>query len=54
MLIYKFQFHANMPDIYVHIDNEPLNQVNVANYLVLFIDSNLKSKDQINQLKPKF
>ncbi len=42
MLIGTFQSFTKMPDIHVHFDNEPLNQVNVAKYLGKFIDSNLK------------
>ncbi len=38
-----------MPDIHVHTDNEPLNQVTVAKYLGMFIDSNLKWDDHINK-----
>ncbi len=53
MLIWPFQSLAKMPDIHVHIDNEPLNQVTVAKYLGMFIDSNLKWDDHINNLVPK-
>ncbi len=42
MLIDTFQSPAMMPDIHVHIDNEPHNQVTVAIYPGMFIDSNLK------------
>ncbi len=42
MLIVTFQSLAKMPDIHVHIDNEPLNQVIVVKYLGMFIDSKLK------------
>ncbi len=38
-----------MPDIHVHIDNEPLNQVPVVKYLGMFINSNLKWDDHINK-----
>ncbi len=44
-----FQSLAKMPDIHVHIDSEPLNQVTVAKYLGMFIDSNLKWDDHINK-----
>ncbi len=54
MLIDTFQSLTKMLDIYVHIHNEPLNQVNVAKYLGMFIDSNLKWDDHINKLVPKF
>ncbi len=52
MLIGTFQSLAKMPDIHVHIDNEPLNQVTVAKYLGMLIDSNLKWDDHINKLVP--
>ncbi len=42
-----------MPDFHVHIDNELLNQVTVAKYLGMFIDSKLKWDDYINKLVPK-
>ncbi len=48
MLIGTFRSLTKMPEIHVHIDNEPLNQVTVAKYLVMFIDSNLKWDDHIN------
>ncbi len=54
MLIGTFQSLAKMPDIHVHIHNEPLNQVTVAKYLGMFIDSNLKWDDHINKIVPKF
>ncbi len=41
-----------VPDIHVHIDNEPLNQVTVAKYLGMFIDLNLKWDNHINKLIP--
>ncbi len=47
MLIGTFPARAKMPDIHVHIDNEPLNQVTVHG---MFIDSNLKWDDHINKL----
>ncbi len=53
MLIGTFQTLAKMPDIHVHIDNGPLNQVTVAIYLGIFIDSNHKCVDHINKLIPK-
>ncbi len=49
MLIGTFQSFARMPDIYVHIDNEPLNQVTVTKYLGMFINSNLTWDDHINK-----
>ncbi len=52
MLIGTFQALAKMPDIHVHIDNEPLNQVTVAKYLGMVIESNLKCDDHINELVP--
>ncbi len=52
MLIGTFQSLVKMPDIHVHIDNEPLNQVTVAEYLGMFIDSNLKKYEHINKFVP--
>ncbi len=54
MLIGTFQSLSKMPDIHVHIDNKPLNQVTVATYLGMFIDSNIKWNDHINKLVSKF
>ncbi len=53
MLTGTFQSLAKMPDIHVHIDTERLNQVTVAKYLGMFINSNLKWDDHINKLVPK-
>ncbi len=50
MLMVTFQSLAKMPDIHVHIDNKPLNQITVAKYLGMLIDSNLKWDDHINKL----
>ncbi len=50
MLMVTFQSLAEMPDIHVHIDNKPLNQITVAKYLGMLIDSNLKWDDHINKL----
>ncbi len=52
MLIGPFQSLTKIPDIHVHIDNKQFNQVTVAKYLGMFIDSNLKWDDHINQLVP--
>ncbi len=52
-VIDTFQSLAKMPDIHVHFDNEPFNQVTVAKYLGMFVDSNLKWDDHINKLLPK-
>ncbi len=53
MLIGTFQSLAKMPDIHDHIGNVPLNQVTVAKYHGMFIDSNLKWDVHINKLVPK-
>ncbi len=53
ILIGTFQSLTKMPDIHVHIDNEPLNQVIVAKYLGMFINSNLKWDEHINKLVSK-
>ncbi len=53
MSIGTFQSLAKMPDIHVHIDNEPLNQISLAKYFGMFIDSNFKWDDHINKLVSK-
>ncbi len=42
MLISTFQSLTKMAYIHVHITNKPLNQVTVAKFRGMFIDSNLK------------
>ncbi len=37
----------------IHINNEPLHKVTISKYLGMFIDSNLKWDDHINNMIPK-
>ncbi len=53
MLAGAFQSLAKVPDIRIHINNEPLKQVTVSKYLGMKIDSNLKWDDHINAIIPK-
>lgn len=53
MLIGTHQALSKVTNINVHINNEPLEQVSVAKYLGLFIDSNLKWDDHISKVIPK-
>ncbi len=42
MLIGTYQSLAIMPEISIHINDEPLHKVTISKYLGMFIDSNLK------------
>ncbi len=53
MLVGTYQSLAKVPDIRIHINNEPLKQVTVSKYLAMKIDSNLKWDDHINAIIPK-
>jgi hypothetical protein len=53
MLIGTYQSLAKMPEISIHINNEPLHKVTISKYLGMFIDSNLKWDDHINNMIPK-
>ena len=52
MLIGTNQSIAKMDDVRIHINNEPLKHVPVAKYLGMYIDSNLKWDDHINNIIP--
>ncbi len=39
-----------MPEMSIHINNEPLHKVPISKYLGMFIDSNLKWDDHINKM----
>ncbi len=41
-----------MPEMSIHINNEHLHQVTISKYLDMFIDSNLKWDDHINNTVP--
>ncbi len=53
MLVGTYQSLAKVPDIRIHINNEPLKQLTVSKYLCMKIDSNLKWDDHINAIIPK-
>ncbi len=53
MLIEMYQSHAKMPEMSIHINNEPLHKVTISKYLGTFIDTNLKWDDHINNMIPK-
>ncbi len=53
MLIGTYQSLAKMPEMSIHINNEPLHKVTISKYLCIFIDSNLKWDDHINNIIPK-
>ncbi len=53
MLVGTYQSLAKVPDIRIHINNEPLKQVTVSKYRGMKIDSNLKWDDHINAIIPK-
>ncbi len=46
MLIGTYQSLAKMPEMSIHINNEPLHKITISKYLGMFIDSNLKGDDQ--------
>ncbi len=48
-----YQSLAKMPEMSIHINNEPLYKVTISKYLGMFIDSNLKWDDHINNMIPK-
>ena len=53
MLIGTHQSIAKMADVIIHINNEQLKHVSVAKYLGMYIDTNLKWDDHINNMIPK-
>ncbi len=42
MLVVTYQSLAKVPDIRIHMNNDPLKHVTVSTYLGMKIDSNLK------------
>ncbi len=50
ILIGTYQSLAKMPEMSIHINNEPLHKVTISKYLGMFIDSNLKWDDHINNM----
>jgi len=53
MQIGTYQALNKMPNLRIHINNEPLKQVSVAKYLGMYIDENLKWDEHINVMIPK-
>ncbi len=53
MLIGTYQSLAKMSEMSIHINNEHLHYVTISKYLNMFIDSNLKWDDHINNMIPK-
>ncbi len=53
MLIGTHQALQKMIDIRVHINNEHLKRVSVANYIDMYIDENLKWNVHIDNIVPK-
>ena len=53
VLIGTHQSVANMVHVIIHTNNESLKHVSVAKYLDLYIGSNLKWDDHINDMIPK-
>ena len=47
MLIGTHQSFANMADVRIYINNEPLKHVLVAKYLGMYFDANLKWDEHI-------
>ena len=50
MLIGTLQSIVKIADVRIHINNEPLKHLSVAKFLGMYIDSNLKWDDQINNM----
>ncbi len=48
-----YQSLAKMPEMSIHINNEPLHKVTITKYLGMFIDSNLKWDDHVNNMITK-
>ncbi len=53
MLIGTYKSFAKIPEMSIHINNEPLHKVTISKYLGLFIDSNLKWDNHINNMIPQ-
>ncbi len=53
ILIGTYRSLSKMPEMSIHINNEPLHKVTISIYLGMFIDSNLKWDDHINNMIPK-
>ena len=53
MLIGTYQSIVKMAGVRIHINNEPLKHVSVAMYLGMYVHSNLKWDNHINNIIPK-
>ncbi len=42
-----------MPNLMIHINNEPLKKVSISKYLGMYVDENLKWDEYINIMIPK-
>ncbi len=54
MLIETYQSLSKIREMSIHINNEPLHKFTISKYLGMFIDSNLKWNDHINNMITKF
>ena len=52
-MLITLQSISKMAYVRIHINNEPLKDVSVAKYLGMYVDSNLKWDDHINNMIPK-
>ncbi len=52
MFVGRYQYFVKVPGI-IHLNNEPLKQVTVSQYLDISIDSNLKWDDHMNVILPQ-
>ncbi len=52
MQISAYQSIAKMPNLMIHINNEPLKKVSITKYLGMYIDENLKWDEHINVMIP--
>ncbi len=53
MQIGTYQSMVKMPNLMIHINNEPLKKVSITKYLGMYIDENLKWDAHINGMIPK-
>ncbi len=53
MKIGTYHSIVEMPNLMIHINNEPLKKVSIAKYLGMYVDDNLKWNEHINVMIPK-
>ncbi len=53
VLVGTYQSLAKVPDIRIHINNEPLKQLTISKYMGMKIDSNLKWDNHMDAIIPK-